>query len=306
MASTTRLQQYLTSNKLPRSLKSVLYLDRQILVMNKPPGLVCQLGFQGKDVPARNRLDKTLEKIEKDLELPSPLSPLHRLDAGTTGCLAVAMTKASARSISQQFAQGKVGKTYLALVRGGKQTFPGQKGTIDHPIEYEDGYFRALHAAGSKAGKPSVTEWEVVASSPFAPLSLVRLDLVTGNKHQLRIHLANVLGAPILGDTLYSKTPVAHDIERKRVVDPSRLFLHATEQSITRFRRSGPHKQCSLKVVAPLPKDFIEVCDAFKLNYSPESRDGGVFLDGERQLAVPEFDGQWLTRSQQSVDHTDT
>ena len=128
--------------------------------------------------------------------------------------------------MSLKFRQGQIGKTYLALVRGGAKTFPSKSGIIENTIEYNDGFFHALHDAASQNGEPSVTEWEVLASSvrlqdfsattipsqglstqSYAPISLLRLGLRTGNKHQLRIHLSKVLGGEAL------------NLERKAVFD---------------------------------------------------------------------------------------
>lgn len=108
--------------------------------------------------------------------------------------------------MSRQFTEGTVHKTYLALVRGDSRSFRSDSGRIEQPIRYRDGYFDGLGGDG----EPSVTEWELLADSvsgillrhgvaqtlaaqPIAPLSLVRLRLLTGHKHQLRIHLAKSL-----------------------------------------------------------------------------------------------------------------
>ncbi|TFK27291.1 pseudouridine synthase [Coprinopsis marcescibilis] len=281
------------------AVKSVLYHDKHLLVLNKPPGLVCQLGFHGDHVKSSDRLDKFLWKIEEDLKLPSALLHLHRLDAGTTGCLAVATTETAARSLSKQFVTGDVQKTYLALVRGGKETFPTSSGRIESPILYEDGFFKGL----GKNGKPSVTEWEVVGSSPTAPLSLLRLNLLTGNKHQLRIHTAMVLGAPILGDTRYSKKPVSPDIASKAAIPPDRTFLHASEISFFRYRQRGPQKRLRLGIRSPLPRDFAKLCKIFKIPL-PEDSSPGILINNEltAETTIPELEGRWLNGTIPSSD----
>ena len=75
--------------------------------------------------------------------------------------MALAVSPSAAREISRQFAQGHVHKTYLALVRGGAKSFPGTSGRIEDPMIYEDGFFQGYGASG----KPSVTEWELLAHS---------------------------------------------------------------------------------------------------------------------------------------------
>lgn len=125
---------------------------------------------------------------------------------GTTGCLILPLSHRITQSISQQFQQNTVNKTYLALVHAGENAFPATSGRIEDSIAYAEGYGRI-----TRKGKKAVTEWELVGSSvcaifletqqrftpieqPKTPLSLLRLKLLTGNKHQLRIHLSERLG----------------------------------------------------------------------------------------------------------------
>jgi len=134
-------------------------------------------------------------------------------------------------------------------------------GRIEDPIAYSEGYGHI-----SRTGKKAVTEWELVGSSvcalflklskislpigqPNVPLSLLRLKLLTGNKHQLRIHLAERLGgwfvhflesfrphtifiiAPILGDSAYSTRELNISLVEATMVPNNRIFLHASEVS---------------------------------------------------------------------------
>ncbi|KAG2005847.1 tRNA-pseudouridine synthase [Coprinopsis cinerea AmutBmut pab1-1] len=284
------LERHLAKGKLPTTLKSVLYLDRQVLVMNKPAGLVSQLGRQLPEMKTRDTLDKVLKQIERRLELKEALRPLHRLDTATTGCLAFATTQTSARSLSKQFAQGEVEKSYLALVSGGKETFPGTSGRIDTPIKYQDGYFDGL----GTGGKPSLTEWSLLASSPVLPISLVRLNLLTGNKHQLRIHMAKKLGAPILGDDRYSSSKVASKLLSEGRIKPN-LYLHASDIAFVRYRQRGPQKRFRLGINAPLPAHFVEACKAFRIEL-PKECEGGLSINGEPipETTIPELDGHYL------------
>ena len=112
-----------------------------------------------------------------------------------------------ARELSRQFQARIVEKTYLALVRGGEGSFSSNQGELRSAIQYTNGY-ASLDTSGN--GKPSLTDWEVVGESVsqfmncrvvyclevaqrIAPLSLLRLKLRTGHKHQLRLHLAHCL-----------------------------------------------------------------------------------------------------------------
>jgi len=79
---------------------------------------------------------------------------------GTTGCLLLALTEKAAKSLSNQFREKQVYKSYLAIVRGGLKSFPGTSGVVKQPILYTDGRGKV-----NKAGKPSQTEWELIGSS---------------------------------------------------------------------------------------------------------------------------------------------
>ncbi|KAG6890864.1 hypothetical protein C0992_012250 [Termitomyces sp. T32_za158] len=281
--------------------------DSKCIVLQKPPGLLCQLSkpqeaagnsfndfnvllkglwktFNEQPVPV-HRLDKV---GEEELLCESRLIQ-YRIDQGTTGALVLGRSSIHARNLAQQFRARTVDKTYLALVRGGAKTFPTKSGQIRTPIKYEDG--RASIDRSSN-GKPSVTDWEVVSSSPSAPLTLLRLKLHTGHKHQLRVHLAYCLGAPILGDDLYSSKSVAKAIRDTSVVPADRMFLHASHVS---FFSTGPKKRLRLGITAPLPSDFVKICMDSGINIDPTEARGGVWVDNIRikDGLVPELEGAW-------------
>ncbi|KAH0579923.1 hypothetical protein H2248_002745 [Termitomyces sp. 'cryptogamus'] len=171
-------------------LSSIIYSDKGCIVLQKPPGLTCQLS-KSKEATgdSLNHFNALLKGLGRTFG-KQPV-PVHRLDKGTTGALVLGRSSTHARNLSQQFQTRTVEKTYLALVRGGVQTFPTKCGEIRTPIHYKDGRASIDHSSN---GKPSITEWEVVSSSPSAPLTLLRLKLHTGHKHQLRVHLAFCLG----------------------------------------------------------------------------------------------------------------
>jgi len=227
-----------------------------------------------------------LQGLKDALGMSSPLYSVHRLDKYTTGSLILARTDRMARDLSSQFQNRTVEKTYLALARGGRQTFPARSGQIRNYIKYDDG--NAL-IVPERAGKPAATDWELVASSTRAPISLLRLRLLTGLKHQLRVHLAEVLKAPILGDTAHSKTEAMIDIPQNR------LFLHSSRLSFFRYRSQGPNKRYRFGLTAPVPSDFRELCQALKIYPEDKEVDGGVYGDDkeitEEELA--DLQGQW-------------
>ncbi|KAI0301002.1 pseudouridine synthase [Multifurca ochricompacta] len=188
----------------------VLYIDRGVIVLNKPPGLVSQgissthVGAPFSDkkhlaAPPKSAFNIVLDGLRRKYGLNENPYPVHRLDKGTTGVLILACTKALARELSRQFRTHAIGKTYFALIA-------------------------AHHAQlGNKSAR---TAWEVLSSSvshfdrdDVAPLSL------------LRVHLAHGLRVPILGDTLYDSPMTAQQNLASTSVPENRLFLHSSSIS---------------------------------------------------------------------------
>ncbi|KAI5117087.1 hypothetical protein M0805_009491 [Coniferiporia weirii] len=308
----------------PRSLP-LLYADRGLIVLNKPSGLICQsdktwLEEKGSKCP----FDSLLEDLKWKLKLDAEPVQVHRLDKNTTGVLLLAKSSTHARTLFQQFQTHSIKKTYLAIVRGGRKSFPEHaRGTINAALRVGPDKVHTDEDAGDTA----LTDWELLGSSDKVPLSLLRLSLHSGIKHQLRVHLASTLRVPILGDTLYSNKPppqnilelipqgVSVAVNRHPFRGPNaegasappsteregrqRVFLHAAHVDVTRYRNAGPSKRLALGVTAPLPRDFLAVCDAAELTQflTPEYISGGLRVDGDPVPLGEEIagvEGRWL------------
>ncbi len=177
-----------------------LYEDDWLIAIDKPAGLL--------SVPGRSsdRQDSVLNRLG-----PGFLA-LHRLDQDTSGVLLLARDRDSYRQVAAQFAQGRVTKTYEAILAG---SLLQRQGQIDLPL-WSDPDNRPYQRVDER-GKPSVTDYEVLAH--WTDRTRVRFWPRTGRTHQLRVHARTGLGAPILGDRLYGVEP--HSVEN------SRLHLHA-------------------------------------------------------------------------------
>lgn len=201
----------------------VIYEDENVLVLNKPAGLLSMA--KGEYCP-----EPTLE----DYGLL-----VHRLDRDTSGVVILAKNPETQKMLRKQFQDRKTHKTYYAV-------------TIDHPklpeaminLPIARNLKRPTTFQVDQNGKSSQTYYKVIAQND--KYSLVKLKPKTGRTHQLRVHL-KYLGTPILGDPVYS------DITKYPAM---RLFLHAKELEITIPGKSGGERRI---FTAELPPEFTKV-----------------------------------------------
>ena len=207
----------------PKDSLEILHEDHEIVVVNKPAGLL--------SVPGRgeNLADCLLTRLQE--VFPQTLL-VHRLDRDTSGVMVFAQTPHAQRNLSMQFEKRSVKKTYVARVWGRLEP---KTGTVDLPL-IVDWPNRPRQMVDHQNGKPAVTDWRVLKASDSE--SRVRLMPKTGRSHQLRVHM-QALGHPILGDPFYADG-AAREFPR--------LMLHSEELRINhpdggegiRFRAKAP------------------------------------------------------------------
>lgn len=222
-----------------------LYEDGDVVVIDKPPGLVVH--------PAAGHPDQTLVNAllfhVKDLSgIGGELRPgiVHRLDKDTSGVLIVAKNDAAHRALTSAWHTDAVRKEYLAVVYG---TPSADRGTIDAPIGRDPRDRKKMGIV--LAGRRAVTDYAVAERLRHA--SVLRCTLHTGRTHQIRLHLKH-LGHPIIGDPLYSG-PQWRGIPDKRLQKVLSTFprqaLHAARITFV-HPRSGE----TIVVESPLPDDM--------------------------------------------------
>lgn len=268
------------ANDTAQRIYRALYVDKRMVAINKAPGMDAQVGIsqllQDSVHPAG---------LGDGVETPSSntLLPVHRLDKATTGCFIFARTPDMARELSRQFQQRSINKTYYAIVRAGRKSFEASKGVIDRPIEVSaEGFAKLSSSEGKHTDRVSQTEWELVGCSPILPLSLLKLRMLTGHKHQLRIHLSKFLHAPILGDGRHSVSRPKGSITnflRTLEIPESRLFLHCSSLGIMRYTKS--RKRLTVGIQAPFPEDFNRLLHHTRIPFDPELVRAKLFLDGQ-------------------------
>jgi tRNA pseudouridine32 synthase / 23S rRNA pseudouridine746 synthase len=187
-------------------LSEVVYCDDQLIVVDKPAGL---LSVPGRGADKQDCLSARVQREFADALI------VHRLDMSTSGLFLMARGMQAQRALGIAFAGRDVGKRYVALVAG---RMAASEGEIDIPL-IADWPNRPRQKVDHEIGKPSRTLWREIAYDDASDTTRVELEPVTGRTHQLRVHLM-AIGHPILGDALYAPPAVQGCAPR--------LMLHAT------------------------------------------------------------------------------
>ncbi|MBT8409176.1 MAG: RluA family pseudouridine synthase [Alphaproteobacteria bacterium] len=201
----------------------VVHLDHELLIVNKPEGL---LSVPGK---GENLSDCLLLRVQA--AFPEALL-VHRLDRDTSGVMVFAMTPHAQRHLGLQFEKRHTKKTYIAIVYG---QVPEKTGTISLPIGV-DWPNRPRQHVDHESGREAITDWRVQRVEKNS--TRIRLYPKTGRSHQLRVHMLE-LGHPILGDPLYATG---------KALEFPRMMLHAES---LRLRHPDGGKGMNFTVKAP-------------------------------------------------------
>ncbi|GIU24879.1 RNA pseudouridine synthase [Shewanella colwelliana] len=203
----------------------ILYQDDEILLINKPSGL---LSLSGKNPLNWDSVHYRLVHGQQGLTPPFPHAKLpHRLDFGTSGIMVVGLNTESAQHLNLQFQARTIQKRYIAMLEGWVSEEQGQ---INAAITKDKTLFPRVKIC-QITGKPAISEYRVIQRLAEPPCSLVQYTPITGRTHQLRIH-SLTMGHPILGCDLYKST--------RSEQMASRLMLHASE---LHFEHPTSHKR---------------------------------------------------------------
>ncbi|MBR2586928.1 RluA family pseudouridine synthase [Candidatus Saccharibacteria bacterium] len=211
----------------------VIYEDENVLVVNKPSGLLSM----GKG-------EFCVEPTLEDFGLL-----VHRLDRGTSGVIILAKNEPTQTMLRRQFQERHAHKVYYAVVKGRPKL---DEAKIDLPIARNYNHHATFQVDPN--GRESITFYKVLKSN--GDVSLVELRPVTGRTHQLRIHL-KYLGTPILGDYVYGGEEVVANRVGENIESKDRLMLHAKSLEITIPGKTPEDNNVRMTFEAPVPEEFF-------------------------------------------------
>jgi 23S rRNA pseudouridine1911/1915/1917 synthase len=219
---------------------NILYEDHDIIVINKPAGIVVH------PAPGHNTgtlVNALLNHCSDLAGIGGELRPgiVHRLDKDTSGVMIVAKNEEAMRKLVSQFKAGNVYKQYLALVH---EIPVPSSGTIETLIG-RSGHNRKKMSAQPPRGKNSITHYETVKT--FQKASMIRVIIKTGRTHQIRVHMSHI-GNPVIGDKQYGRR------NKLRIAD--RQMLHAEVLAL-----KHPVNGKKMRFKAPMPEDFKKTID---------------------------------------------
>lgn len=222
----------------------VVYEDQDVIVVNKPVGLVVHPAPGHPDGTLVNALLHHCGDSLSGIGGEKRPGIVHRIDRDTSGLIIAAKNDAAHLALAAQLADHTLARTYECLAVG---NFREDSGTVNAPIGRHP-VDRKRMAVVRQGGREAVTHWEVIARYPG--VTHLRCRLETGRTHQIRVHLAHI-GHPILGDTVYGA--------KKPVPGLTGQCLHAVGLRFLHPRTGEP-----VELTCPLPEEFVRMLDKLR------------------------------------------
>ncbi len=224
---------------------TVLYEDADIAVIDKPAGMTVHPGVGNEKGTLVSAMLARWPEIGEMNTNEKRAGIVHRLDKDTSGLMVIAKNDVARRRLMAQFQARTIQKSYLALLEKMPAT---QTGRIDAPIGRDPNQRKRM--AVVRGGKPAISEYTVIDRNLQDERALVRVTILTGRTHQIRVHMA-FIGCPIVGDAVYGF--------RKQRLKLKRHFLHAAELCF-----DHPQSGERLCFESPLPAGLQNILDKLK------------------------------------------
>jgi 23S rRNA pseudouridine1911/1915/1917 synthase len=235
----------------------ILYQDRDIVVVDKPAGMVVHpaAGHSGGTL-----VNALLHHVDDLSGIGGEARPgiVHRLDRGTSGLMVVAKHDAAHEALSRQFQERDVEKEYVALVWG--EVMAGRR--IDAPIGRDPQNRKKMSSAPARVRRSREAVTRIVGAEHFGrTLTLARIAIHTGRTHQIRVHLS-AIGHPVVGDSLYGGVHRRVPGDLRAVTHLERPFLHAA-----RLAFNHPMDGRRMEFTSELPLDLQRVVDELRARF---------------------------------------
>lgn len=217
----------------------ILYEDDDIIVINKPKGICVHPGAGTKQDTLVSGLLYHCKNLSGIGGVERP-GIVHRLDKDTSGVLLIAKNDNAHLSLSKQFSERKISKTYLALIHGVPKTTEGviEKPIGRHPVERKKMTVR-------EDGRYAKTAWKIIKTfnTGTGGMSLLEVKIFTGRTHQIRVHLS-FIGHPIVGDAVYGKknSQKNFDLKGQFLHSYKTGFIHPKTKNLMEFTAELPQE----------------------------------------------------------------
>lgn len=249
----------------------VVYEDKDVLVINKPAGLVVHPGHGNYEHTLLNALAYYFQQTQAHLDINNPeIGLVHRIDKDTSGLLLIAKTPEAKTNLGKQFFDHTTERTYNALVWG---TFTEESGTITGALARDTRdrtIYRIYDLDENPNAKEAITHWRVLERFPY--VTLVECRLETGRTHQIRVHMKSI-GHPLFADEKYGGMEILKGLRTQKYSQYihncfalcPRQVLHAKTLGFT-HPRTGER----MFFDSPWPADIEALIDKWR-NYQPNT-----------------------------------
>ena len=240
----------------------IVYEDRDLIVINKPAGLVVHPGAGNETGTLVNALIAHCGDSLSGIGGVKRPGIVHRLDKDTSGLLVIAKNDKAHQGLSEQFAahgrDGRMQREYLAFIWGKPER---RAGTVHTGLERSSTNRQKMAVSKSETAREAITHWELEEAYPA--VSLIRCRLETGRTHQIRVHMAHI-GHPLLGDGTYGSGFAASKSKLNQSTRDALAKLRGQALHATVLGFSHPRTAKQMRFEAPLPPSLAALHNSLK------------------------------------------